>query len=254
MTQETRQNIFAAHRYEDAWGALDYLERCFGFERTSVFEGPGKTVAHAEMRLGSACFGLNSAYPPSPGNPWTTVPTGVYVALPDATSVDEHHARAERSGAAIALPLETTSYGSRQYSAWDCERRLWCFGTYTYAPAGEPALFVGLRTDNLDDTTRWLERAFAFAPVDRAGDSETARLRLGDSTLLLTNGRSTQPWGADNQATFLEVADPDAHSEKARRDGATIVQPPANGANGRRAYYARDPGGFLWGFGRGWSG
>ena len=115
MTQAGRQTIFPAPRYDDAWGAIAFLEQCFGFERQAVHEGPKGTVVHAELRLGTASFGLSSASGPvTSDNPWTLVRSGVYVALQDADAVDAHHARAKAAGAMIAMPLEDTDYDSRQ--------------------------------------------------------------------------------------------------------------------------------------------
>ena len=115
MTQARRQTVFPAPRYDDAWGAIAFLESCFGFERQTVHEGPNGTVAHGELRFGPASFGLSSANGRvTSDNPWTSVRSGVYVALQDANAVDAHHARAKAAGAVIAMPLEDTDYGSRQ--------------------------------------------------------------------------------------------------------------------------------------------
>jgi uncharacterized glyoxalase superfamily protein PhnB len=52
---------------------------------------------------------------------------GVYVVVED---VDAHYARAKAAGAAIAMELRDTDYGSREYSVHDLEGNLWAFGTY----------------------------------------------------------------------------------------------------------------------------
>ena len=115
MMQAHRQTVFPAPRYDDAWAAIAFLELCFGFERQTVHEDPNGKVAHGELRLGTASFGLSSANGPvTSDNPWTSVRSGVYVALPDANAVDAHHAHAKAAGAVIAMPLEDTDYGSRQ--------------------------------------------------------------------------------------------------------------------------------------------
>ena len=97
-----------------------------------------------------------------------SVRSGVYVALQDANAVDAHHAHAKAAGAVIAMPLEDTDYGSRQYSVWDGDHRLWCFGTYDHAPFGEPTLCLVLRYPDRPATTRWLAHAFRFEPRSRA--------------------------------------------------------------------------------------
>jgi uncharacterized glyoxalase superfamily protein PhnB len=45
-------NCIAFLTYEDARGAIDWLEEAFGFERVSVHEGPNGEVVHAELRFG----------------------------------------------------------------------------------------------------------------------------------------------------------------------------------------------------------
>ena len=115
MMQAHRQTVFPAPRYDDAWRAIAFLELCFGFERQTVHEDPNGKVAHGELRLGTASFGLSSANGPvTSDNPWTSVRSGVYVALQDANAVDAHHAHAKAAGAVIAMPLEDADYGSRQ--------------------------------------------------------------------------------------------------------------------------------------------
>jgi uncharacterized glyoxalase superfamily protein PhnB len=253
MTREPRQTIFSALRYADAKAAMAFLERAFGFERQNVFEGPDDTIAHAELRSGSASIGLSTRTPPEPGNPWTHVRTGVYAVLPDPAAVDAHHDRAVAAGAEIARPLQDTHYGSREYSAWDCERRLWSFGTYSHAAPGEPTLFVCVHYEQGRTALDWLVRAFGFEKTLEVpggnGEIVHAELWLGDSVLMVSSDRQARDMlGNDRQGICIAVADPDAHYTRATGAGATIVQPPQDTSYGARGYYARDPEGFLWGF------
>lgn len=251
MTVETRQTIYPAFRYADAWTAITFLETAFGFTRGAVFEGPNHTVGHVELHLGTASIGLNSATPPQPGNPWTSVRCGVYVALPDPAAVDAHHAQAVAAGAQIARPIEDTSYGSHDYSAWDGEGHLWGFGTYAYGVAGEPSLFVNLRYQDGRAATTWLSRAFGFQhglQVPGPNDSLMhAELHRRDGVLMVDSSHD-EVWGIERQATCVHVADPDAHYARAAAGGATIVRALADTPYGARGYTARDPEGFLWTF------
>jgi uncharacterized glyoxalase superfamily protein PhnB len=251
MTVSLCQSIFPALRYVDAWGAIDFLEKAFGFSRHAVFEGPSHSVGHAELRLGTASIGLNSAGPAVADNPWTQVRCGVYAVLADAAAVDAHHARALAAGARIARPLQDTSYGSRDYAAWDLDGHLWGFGTYSYAVPGEPDLFVNLRYRDGRAAVDWLARAFGLGRgIDVPGPDDTlahAELSLGDSVLMVSGGDDVA-WAGERQATCIHVADPDAHHARAVRGGATIVMSPADTTYGARAYVARDPEGFFWTF------
>lgn len=118
-------SLFPALRYQDAPAAADWLERAFGFERKMIVPGPDGGVAHAELRFGNGLVMFGSA-PPDPGNPWTQE-SGIYAVVDD---VEAHYARARAAGAEIVRPLADTGYGSREYTARDCEGRLWSFGTY----------------------------------------------------------------------------------------------------------------------------
>lgn len=246
-----RQTIYPAFRYADAWAAIAFLEDAFGFTRGAVFEGPNHTVGHAELQLGTASIGLNSATPSQPDSPWTSVRCGIYVVLPDPTAVDAHHAHAVAAGARIARSIEDTNYGSHDYSVWDCDGHLWCFGTYAYGPTGTPSLFVDLRYHEVAAATAWLSRAFGFERgLHVAGpDGSLMHAELHrDGNVLMAAASRDDVWGGERQATCLYVADPEAHHARAARGGAMIVRPLADTSYGARGYTARDREGFLWTF------
>ena len=133
-TTDTRQEgicIIPCLQYRDARAAIDWLGRAFGFEKHALHEGPDGTVAHAEIRLGSAFVMLGSntnalfnwKSPLDAG----CVTQSIYIVLGD---VDAHCARARAAGAEIVRDLNTTDYGSREYTARDPDGHLWHFGTY----------------------------------------------------------------------------------------------------------------------------
>ena len=92
-----------------------------------IAPGENNTVAHAQLRLGPGMIMMGSGGKPDPRNPWATERFGTHVAVPD---VETHYARAKAAGAKIERPLADTEYRSREYSAHDCDRHLWSFGTY----------------------------------------------------------------------------------------------------------------------------
>ena len=117
--------ISATFSYDDAAGAIDFLERAFGFRRGQVFTGDDGRVAHAELWHGDSCVmvgttGLGSAPKPAANG-------GAYVVVEDA---DAHHARAVEAGAEVVMAPFDTDYGSRDYTARDLEGNVWNFGTY----------------------------------------------------------------------------------------------------------------------------
>jgi uncharacterized glyoxalase superfamily protein PhnB len=248
----TTPNIFPVLRYADAPAAIDWLERAFGLTRREVFPDGQGGIAHAELDLGADVIGINSARGPVPGNPWTTVGQGIYIRVED---IEAHHQRAERAGAEIVRPLTTTDYGSREYTLRDVEGHLWGFGTYAMgASPGESRVFPGLHYRNGARALEWLQRAAGFELTLEVGDPEAgvthAELRLPPGVVMVGSGpRSAGLWGDRDQCIYVFEPDPDAHAARAAAAAAVIARAPQDTSYGSRDYYARDPEGFLWGFG-----
>ncbi len=252
----SKPNIFSAVRYADAAKAISFLVDAFGFTRHAVHTAPDGSVGHAELRLGTGVLMLGSSGAADPANPWSQVSAGVYVAVPDT---DAHHARAVAAGAEIVRPLETTSYGSREYSARDLEGHLWAFGTYNPSPDGAPDFFPGLRYDDGRRALAWLVRAFSFTPEltieGPGGTIAHAELTLGPGCVMLGSSpenASTNPWAGARQGTCVALGSPaevDAHHARAASAGARVLTPPHDTAYGARSYSAQDSEGYLWTFG-----
>lgn len=121
-----RPNIFPALKYQDAKGAMEFLEKAFGFRTVAAYPGEGDAVAHAELKLGAGTVMLGSDAK-NPQNPWDKVRMGIYVQVDD---IDAHYAQARSADAKIVRPLADTDYGAREYSVEDSEGNLWSFGTY----------------------------------------------------------------------------------------------------------------------------
>jgi uncharacterized glyoxalase superfamily protein PhnB len=119
-------------RYADAAAAIDWLERAFAFERSSVHEGPNGDVAHAELRFGDGMVMLSTAGENRLGlktaRELGAANQGVYVIVADG--IEAHHERALAAGAEVIQELEDTDYGSRNYTVRDPEGNVWSFGTY----------------------------------------------------------------------------------------------------------------------------
>jgi uncharacterized glyoxalase superfamily protein PhnB len=123
-------NCIAFLTYDDAEAAVDWLERAFGFERSSVHEADGK-LAHAELRFGEGMIMLGPAGKNDFGlrtpRELGAVSQGVYLIVDD---IAEQYDRAQASGAEILRELADTDYGSREFMARDPEGNIWSFGTY----------------------------------------------------------------------------------------------------------------------------
>ena len=243
-------NIHTVARYDRALDAIEWLCRAFDFEKVSVHPGPGGSVAHAELRFGAAMFGLSSAGPADPANVWTTVREGLYMTVADA---DVAHARAVDAGARMAMPLVDTSYGSRDFSAWDTGGHLWGFGTYAMGEAPElPAIFPAVRYPSGREAAAFLARAFDLQvglQVEADGDLVHAELWSGRGVVSVDAGPDPHGcWRDRTQCTCVVVSDADAHHARARTAGARIVRAPYDTPYGARGYVALDLEGFLWSF------
>ena len=119
-------NIFPSFRYEDAPGAIEWLNKAFGFEKQC---GPGREQYRSPRPAPPRCRHDHDGVrrQAGPRESWATERYGIYVVVAD---IDVHYARAKAAGAKIERPLADTEYGSREYSARDCDGHLWSFGTY----------------------------------------------------------------------------------------------------------------------------
>jgi uncharacterized glyoxalase superfamily protein PhnB len=105
----------------------------------------------------------------------------------------------------------------------------------------------------------WLQRAFGFEPAmvaTREGQVVSAELHFGDARLTIGGAwENIQPpaelHGANTQIVHVIMdADVDAHCDRSRAAGATIVQEPTDMFHGERTYRALDPQGHMWIFGQ----
>lgn len=117
----------------------------------------------------------------------------------------------------------------------------------------------------------WLERAFGFtedrsARYEEDGAITHAELSLDGATIYLSTPQDyasprrmresselakrayDNPWVIDGH--FVQVGDVDAHYERARSAGATILREPEEPGIGQRLYSAEDPEGHRWMFGQ----
>jgi uncharacterized glyoxalase superfamily protein PhnB len=108
---------------------------------------------------------------------------------------------------------------------------------------------------------RWLEEAFGFEPLfvllDADGNLGHSEMTYGDSVVMVGNEwsdthRSPKSVGGKNTQTvhvqLAEGEDIEAHCERARKAGATILMEPETQFYGDRTYSVRDPEGHIWTF------
>jgi uncharacterized glyoxalase superfamily protein PhnB len=124
-----RPSLGTALYYKDAFAALDFLEKAFGFERTMVITDAQGNLGHSEMRFGNGYIMIGTewtdhvASPASIGGKNTQ---NVHVQLTEG--IDAHCARAKQAGAVIVQEPTDQFYGDRTYRARDPEGHVWTFG------------------------------------------------------------------------------------------------------------------------------
>jgi uncharacterized glyoxalase superfamily protein PhnB len=133
MSDTTNQlpppTIWPCIRYADAFSAIEFLQKAFGFtERLVEPSEDGNDVVHAELRwplgggvmVGSTSHvGLDVDVEPGSGF--------VYVVTDEP---DALYDRAIAAGAVEVRGLRDEEFGSRGFTVRDLEGNVWSFGTY----------------------------------------------------------------------------------------------------------------------------
>jgi uncharacterized glyoxalase superfamily protein PhnB len=133
------QRIVPFIGYEDAAGAIEWLEQAFGFsEQRDQRHEHGGRISHAELELDGATIyvaspdgyasprtvrGESEAARRAYDNPW--VIDGHFVEVDD---LNAHHERAKAAGAVILREPADPGHGYRTYTAEDPEGHRWMFG------------------------------------------------------------------------------------------------------------------------------
>jgi uncharacterized glyoxalase superfamily protein PhnB len=108
---------------------------------------------------------------------------------------------------------------------------------------------------------QWLEKAFGFETTmlitDGDGKLTHSEMNFGDGYIMVgwewaENTKAPgSVGGANTQSIHVHLRDGiDAHCDRARGAGATIVQEPEDQFYGDRTYRALDPEGHMWSFGQ----
>jgi uncharacterized glyoxalase superfamily protein PhnB len=121
-------------------------------------------------------------------------------------------------------------------------------------------IIPAMRYQDPDAAVAWLVEAFGLTEHniyrDDAGKVGHAELRAGDDTIMVSGPRDPGWLGggtadalASTISIYVVVDDPQAHFERAKAAGATIVMDLQHMDYGSHEYSARDQEGNLWSFG-----
>ncbi len=122
--------------YEDATGAVDFMETTLGFEVEQAFRDDKGKVLHATVRTGSGVifvgpgmdeFGTQG----TPDPDWVTSMTYVFV-----DDVEAHYEKVVASAATLRADLHEHFGGNRQYTISDPFGHRWTFAQPVQGAAG----------------------------------------------------------------------------------------------------------------------
>jgi uncharacterized glyoxalase superfamily protein PhnB len=101
------------------------------------------------------------------------------------------------------------------------------------------------------EAVAWLTAAFGFVERLQIGENHRSQLTFGDGAVIVGDVRGDRRpprHGEVTQSVMVRVLDVRAHCERARVQGARIVQEPIDFEFGERQYTAEDPAGHQWTF------
>ena len=115
---------------EDAKAAIDFYKRAFGATERLAMDGPGGTIAHAELQIGDSMIMLSDPFPQSTIRPPSERggPTSsLFVYVDDVDAVVQ---KAVDEGATLASPVENQFWGDRWGTVTDPFGHHWQIATH----------------------------------------------------------------------------------------------------------------------------
>lgn len=113
--------------YKDLRGAVEWLEKAFGFKTTMLATDRDGKVAHAEMRFGNGTVQIGSEWenikaPSSVGGANTQT-----ISVELEVGIDDHCKRARAAGGTIVQEPQDQFHGDRTYRVMDPQGHVWSF-------------------------------------------------------------------------------------------------------------------------------
>jgi PhnB protein len=102
---------------------MDFLKAAFGAKEIERLATPDGTLMHGEVRIGDSVIMLGD----SKGGDWTTMPTCIYLYVPDC---DATFRQAVAAGATAQSQPADQFYGDRCGNVKDPFGNIWCIATH----------------------------------------------------------------------------------------------------------------------------
>ena len=115
---------------EDAAKAIDFYKRAFGATEHVKMDGPGGTIAHAELQIGDSMIMLSDPFPQSNIRPPSERGGATSSILMYVEDVDAAFKRAVDAGASSTSEPENQFWGDRWGTVTDPFGHLWQIATH----------------------------------------------------------------------------------------------------------------------------
>lgn len=127
---EGYESISPSLAVDNATEAIEFYKKAFGATEKVRMDGPGGTIAHAELEIGNSILMLSDPFPQSDVRPpkeigGTTVNIFMYV-----DDVDAAVQQAVDAGATITMPVDNQFWGDRFGTITDPYGHSWGLATH----------------------------------------------------------------------------------------------------------------------------
>jgi PhnB protein len=114
----------------DGAQAIEFYKKAFGAQETSRMMTPdGKTLMHAQLKIGNSMLMLGSELPPNALSPKSRGGTSVFLHI-YTEDADVAFDRAVKAGAKIKMPVSEMFWGDRYGQIEDPFGHLWSIATH----------------------------------------------------------------------------------------------------------------------------
>jgi uncharacterized glyoxalase superfamily protein PhnB len=114
----------------DGANAIEFYKKALGAEEKGRFMGPdGKSVMHAELKIGDSIIMLGSEHPPECLSPKSRGGTSVALYL-YVENADAAFDRAVKAGCTVKMPVSDQFWGDRFGQVEDAFGHQWSFATH----------------------------------------------------------------------------------------------------------------------------
>ncbi len=116
---------------DDGNAAIDFYKKAFGAEEKARMTGPdGKSIMHAELKIGSSIIMLNEEFPGGGAKSPKTLGGSPVILHLYVDDVDAFYDRAIKAGAKVSFPIADAFWGDRYGQVTDPFGHTWSLATH----------------------------------------------------------------------------------------------------------------------------